>query len=268
MENSFTIPHSPLIRDTVCAFWQVHRHNSPSLDETIIPKGVVEIIFSFETTKLYARINQQTLTIPRCFVQGFHTCPVQLQLADRQTFFGVTLHPTAAKHIFRLHPVEFTNCVIDLTLTDTSFYRLWHHLGEQDSFGERVTVFTEWLIKRLPQLTEREKVFNNFLNEHSDIHLSVSDVAKRFCYSPKQLSRKLFELTGLNTEQTLLYKKYLRAVHLIHHSELSLTEIAYSCHFYDQSHFIRTFKSLSQLTPKEYRLRKSNIEGHIFEIVH
>lgn len=268
MENNFTIPQSPLIKDTVCAFWQIHRRNSPSLNETIIPKGVVEIIFSFETTKLYAIINEQSLTIPRCFVQGFHTCPVQLHLADRQTFFGVILHPTAAKHIFHFHPVEFTNCVIDLTLTDTSFYTLWHRLGEQDRFNDRVTVFTDWLIKKLPQLTEREKAFNNFLNTHSDIHLSVSDIANRFCYSSKQLSRKLFELTGLNTEQTLLYKKYLQAVHLMHYSELSLTKIAFSCHFYDQSHFIRTFKSLSQLTPKEYRQRKSNISGHIFENVH
>lgn len=193
---------------------------------------------------------------------------MQLHLADSQTFFGVVLHPTAVKYIFHFHPVEFTNCVIDLTLVDTSFYNLWHRLGEQNNFNDRVTVFTEWLLKRLPQLTEREKAFNNFLNTHSDIHLAVSEVANRFCYSSKQLSRKLYELTGLNTEQTLLYKKYLQAIHLMHYSELSLTEIAYSCQFFDQSHFIKTFKSLSQITPKEYRQNKSNVKGHIFENVH
>lgn len=268
MENDFYIPQLPLIKDTVCAFWQVHRHNNPSLNETIIPKGVVEIIFNFEATNLYARIIQQSLTIPRCFIQGFHTCPMQLHLTDSQTFFGVVLHPTAVKYIFHFHPVEFTNCVIDLTLVDTSFYGLWHRLGEQNNFNDRVTVFTEWLFNRLPQLTEREKAFNNFLNTHSDIHLAVSEVANRFCYSSKQLSRKLYELTGLNTEQTLLYKKYLQAIHLMHYSELSLTEIAYSCQFFDQSHFIKTFKSLSQITPKEYRQNKSNVKGHIFENVH
>lgn len=268
MENNFTIPQSPLIKDIVCSFWQVHRHNSTALNETIIPKGVVEIIFSFEAAKLYARINKQSLTIPRCFIQGFHTCPVQLYLADKQTFFGVVLSPTAVKYIFHFHPMEFTNCVVDLTLVDTSYYSLWHRLGEQNSFNDRVKTFTEWLIKRLPQLTEREKAFNNFLNTHSNTHLSVSEIASLFCYSSKQLSRKLYELTGLNTERTFLYKKYLRAVHLMQYSELSLTNIAYSCNFSDQSHFIKIFKSLSQLTPKEYRQRKSNIEGHILGNVH
>lgn len=268
METNFTKPLSPLINEVVIAFWQLKRHSRLSLNETIIPKGTVEIIFSFETTKLYASINQQSLTIPRCLVQSFNTSPVHLHLADRLTFFGIFLHPTAVKHIVNFHPVEFTNSVIDLTLIDPSFYGLWHHLGEQDSFEKRVSVFTEWLIKRLPILTEREKAFNVFLYTHSDIHLSVSDVANRFCYSSKQLSRKLFELTGLNTEQTLLYKKYLQAVHLLHYSDLSLTEISYGCHFFDQSHFSRTFKSLSQITPKEYRSRKSNVSGHIIDNVH
>lgn len=157
---------------------------------------------------------------------------------------------------------------MDLTLMDSSIYALWHCLGEQNSFDDRVKTFTAWLTQRLPQFTDREKAFNNFLKIHNDTHLSVSEIASRFCYSSKQLSRKLYELTGMNTEQTLLYKKFLQAVHLIHCSELSLTNIAYSCHFSDQSHFIRIFKSLSRLTPKEYRQRKSHIEGHIFENVH
>lgn len=268
MENDFYIPQFPLIKDTVCAFWQVHRHNNPSLNETIIPKGVVEIIFIFDTRIITAELNKKSLDIPRCFIQGFHTFPVQLHLIGSQTFFGVVLHPTAIKYILHCYPVEFTNRIIDLALIDNSFYSLWNCLGEQSNFNDRVTVFTEWLLTRLPQLTEREKSFNNFLNTQSHIHLSVSDIANQFCYSSKQLSRKLYELTGLNTEQTIIYKKYLQAVNFMHYSELSLTEIAYSCQFSDQSHFIKTFKSLSQLTPKEYRQKKSNIKGHIFENVH
>lgn len=268
MDNNFAIPQSPIIQDSVCSFWQIHRSNYPSLNETIIPKGVVEIIFSFESNKLYARINDHSQTIPRCFIQGFHTSPIQLQLAGQQTFFGVVLNPTAVKYIFHFHPMEFTNCAIDLTLVDPAFNSLWHCLGEQISFHDRVKVFTDWLFKRLPHLTEREKKFNNFLYTHNNIHLPVSNIASQFCYSSKQLSRKLHELTGLNTEQILLYKKYLQAVHLMHFSEFSLTDIAYSCHFYDQSHFIKTFKSLSHLAPKEYRQKKSSLIGHILEYVH
>ena len=267
MQNHFTIPHSPLVKDTVFAFWQTHRQNDPAVNETIIPKGVVEIIFSFETPQIIATINNQTLTVPRCFVTGIHTIPVQLYLTGKQTYFGVVLYAAAARHVLKFQPVEFSNCYIDLTLVDTSFYSLWHCLGEQKSFEERVNVFTKWLTGKLPSLTSREQAFNSFLHSPTSSPLSVSDLAKQFCYSSKQLSRKLYELAGMNTEQTLLYKKYLHAVDLIHTSQMSLTEIAYSCHFSDQSHFIKTFKTLSQLTPNEYRQRKSNLPGHIFQNV-
>jgi AraC-like DNA-binding protein len=267
MQNYFLIPQSP-VKDTVCAFWQTHRRNDPPVNETIIPKGVIEIIFSFETPQVLASINNQTLNVPRCFVTGIHTIPIHLHLTGRQTYFGIVLYVAAARHVLKFQPVEFANCFVDLTLVDASFYSLWHCLGEQKSFDDRVTVFTAWLASRLPSLTDREHAFNNFLQDYTNSPLSVSQLAKQFCYSSKQLSRKLYELSGMNTEQTLLYKKYLHAVHLMHTSQLSLTEIAYSCHFSDQSHFIKTFKTLSQLTPNEYRQRKSNLPGHLFQNVH
>jgi len=71
----------------------------------------------------------------------------------------------------------------------------------------------------------------------------------------------------MNAEQIIRYKKYLHTIHLIHHSCLSLTEIAYDSGFSDQSHFIKTFKSFAQIKPNEYRSNKSTWAGHIFENV-
>jgi AraC family transcriptional regulator len=44
-----------------------------------------------------------------------------------------------------------------------------------------------------------------------------------------------------------------KAISLINHSNRSLTEIALECGFFDQSHFIKTFKDVTGFTPKEYR---------------
>jgi AraC-like DNA-binding protein len=267
MQSHFSKPQSLLVKDTVCAFWQMHRLNDPPVNETIIPKGVIQIIFSFETAPIVGTINNQTLNLPKCFISGIHTIPIHVHLSGWQTYFGVVLYAAAARHILKFQPVEFSNCCIDMTLVDASFHSLWNCLGEQKSFDDRVMVFTNWLSDRQPCLTDREQALNSFLHGHTNNLLSVSHLAKQFCYSSKQLSRKLHELAGMNAEQMLLYKKYLQAVHLIHTSQLSLTEIAYSCHFSDQSHFIKTFKALTWLTPHEYRQWKSNQPGHIFQNV-
>ena len=44
-----------------------------------------------------------------------------------------------------------------------------------------------------------------------------------------------------------------KAISLINHSKGSLTEIALECGFFDQSHFIRTFKDVTGFTPKAYQ---------------
>lgn len=267
MESHLTIPQDALIRDMVCSFWQLSRNNFPSVEETIVPKGIVEMIFNLETPKLYVQLDSQSLTIPRCFIQGFHTHPIQLSLTGKQLFFGVVLKPASVKYLFNLFPVLLANSVIDLTLVDSSFYSLWQRIVEQKNFNNRITVFSDWLTKKYPQLNDRENAFNNFLTSTGHTNSSVSELAKEFCYSTRQLSRKLYELTGMNIEQVLLYKKYLQSLYLIHHSKLSLTEIAYTCQFADQSHFTKTFRSLCLCTPKEYRQKKSDVVGHIFKDV-
>ena len=113
----------------------------------------------------------------------------------------------------------------------------------------------------------REKLMNHFLCAVNQHDLSVTELANLLCYSPRQLSRKIFETTGMNTEEILLYKKYLHAVHLMHHTNLLLTKVAYQSHFSDQAHFIRSFKAYTQLTPGKYNRNKSNVKGHIFENV-
>ena len=75
------------------------------------------------------------------------------------------------------------------------------------------------------------------------------------------------EATGMNTEEILLYKKYLHSVHLIHHTDLSLTKIGYESNFSDQSHFIRSFKNYTNMTPGDYKNSKSFVKGHVYQDV-
>ena len=47
--------------------------------------------------------------------------------------------------------------------------------------------------------------------------------------------------------------KIEKAISLMSHSNRTLTEIALECGFFDQSHFIRTFKDVTGFTPKAYQ---------------
>lgn len=268
MGINFYIPGEKPLTDAVQYFWQVHRNNFNCNQENIVPKGVVEIVFNFlpETTFI-GKLYNKSFTMPKCFIQGYHYNNIELTLPQSQFLFGVVLHTAATKHILQVPAGELARQCIDLTEVDPLFNSLWHQLAEKKTFSDKVTHLSDWLLKRMCCLTPREQALNKMFTLKSDIALSVPNLSEWLCYSPRHLSRMFYELTGMNTEQTLLYLKYLKAINLIHYSGLSLTQIAYTCGFSDQSHFIKVFKSFTTLTPTEYKTRKSDIAGHYFEHV-
>lgn len=266
MTNGFYIPQTEQLQNLIHSFWQVD-HFTSFREEFIIPKGVVEIIFNFSGGDVPAQLGNKQYKLSKCFINGFNKAPIQLTLPLHQRFFGVQLQPMAVKKIFGIPANEFSDTPVDLTLLGSSFNTLWHQLADESNFERRVSVFYNWVEKKYFNWQPQEKLVNDFLYAVNQHDLSVTQLAGSICYSPRHLSRKLFEVTGMNTEEVLLYKKYLHAVHLMHHTDLSLTQIAYQSNFSDQSHFIRSFKSFAHITPGEYFRSKAVVKGHIYKDV-
>jgi len=267
MKVNYFIPQTPYLSSIIHTVWE-SEGNTKFRNETIIPKGIVEIIFDLgDNAPVEVRLNSKEYSLGKCFINGFNTFPIHLDLPSRQCYFGVQFHPVALMILFGIPLREFSNHTVDLRLADTFFEYLWYQLVEKETFDQRVLVITKWLENLSIEIPPQEKFLNNYLGAQFHAHTTVEALSKVLCYSPRHLSRKIYELTEMNTEEILLYKKYLHATHLIHTTDFSLTEIAYQSKFSDQSHFIRSFKGYTQLTPGEYRKIKSQLPGHIFENV-
>jgi len=267
LNSSSHIPQPPNLKNIIHSIWQTGGL-TPFHNEHIIPTGIIEVIFNFsEGPHMLAYLGDRQYHLSRCFINGFNTVPVQLLLPEHQVFFGIQFQPLAVKKIFGIPASEFSDRIIDLTLIDSTFHSLWHQLADQINFEDRVSVLSAWMEKKFTDWRPQEQMINNFLSGMGQHELSVTELARSLCYSPRQLSRKMAESTGMNTEEILLYKKYLHAVDLIHHTDLSLTQIAYQSHFFDQSHFIKSFKIYARMTPGEYKAGKGYVKGHIYENV-
>jgi AraC-like DNA-binding protein len=267
LNHNYYIPAQPAYQNIIQAIWQVS-HSPLFSTEYIIPKGVIEVIFNFsDSNAIPAQIGDKVYHLPNCFINGFNTVPIQIHLPEKQVFFGIIFQPLAVKKIFRVPGSELADITIDLTLIDPAFGSLWHQLAEQTSFDARVSILLHWLKRYITDHRPQDQLMNKFLYAPKQHTLSANGLADSLCYSTRHLSRKLFEVTGMNAEEILLYKKYLHAVELMHQTTLSLTEIAHQSFFTDQSHFIKTFKAYAGITPGAYRRKMSWVKGHIYDNV-
>lgn len=92
----------------------------------------------------------------------------------------------------------------------------------------------------------------HYINEHYTENLTISSIGQLFHLSDSFLSHKFKEYTNKGIYEYILYKRILKAKELMY-SNISLTEIAFTCGFGDYSNFLRAFKKITGTSPKEYR---------------
>jgi len=93
----------------------------------------------------------------------------------------------------------------------------------------------------------------NFIDEHIGEELSLTRVAKAAETSANYLSEKFKEAVGINFVQYVARARYEKAAALLDHSDLRVSEIAFTAGFQSLSQFNRVFKKFSGKSPTEYR---------------
>lgn len=97
------------------------------------------------------------------------------------------------------------------------------------------------------------KLVREILNDRWNEQMPLMEIATLVQVHPVTVSKffpKYFRCTLGEYVRKLRIDK---ATNLLRNSQLSLTEIAYQCGFFDQSHFIRVFKQTTGFLPKEYK---------------
>lgn len=83
----------------------------------------------------------------------------------------------------------------------------------------------------------------------------VAALARKAAMSEAQLERLCRRTLGLSPRQLIQRLRIERAVHLILTDQGTLGDVAARCGFYDQSSFIRQFRSVLGIAPGAYRAR-------------
>ena len=104
--------------------------------------------------------------------------------------------------------------------------------------------------------TYKKRIYHrilDYIHENPSLNLKAQDIATKFGYNEKYLSRLFKTITGLSLKQYILQQKIEDANHYLEETELPITEIAFSLGFSDAHNFMKLYKKETGLTPTEYR---------------
>lgn len=260
-------PTGEIEKTFINSIWRLSESDLHKRREIILPKGTVEIIFNFSDKINYFNPSLQVSKIlPSVFVNGINFKPFELIKTGRQDFLGIQLNSIGLRLLFNISAKELNNSVYDgkeiCSLLDNLANELYHN----QTFNQQVQIILAWIKNKIPTYNFQYSISRvQKLMSYNCLHnLTVKKLSTEICLSDRQLRRFSHDWLGMNTEEFILYKKYLNSLNLLHNSKQTLTEIGLEAGYYDQSHFIREFKSYTDLTPKQYQEAITGIPGHIF----
>jgi len=130
-------------------------------------------------------------------------------------------------------------------------YRIRDRLGEAGSFGERVRVMEDFLLRQLAFARHPGR----FVGAADRIFATrgvvrVADVASQACLSQRQLERGFLAETGCSPKVYARVARFQTALDLkVGSPERTWIEIAHRLYYHDQMHMVRDFQSLAGNSP-------------------
>lgn len=251
----FTIPPSPLLAPYVRCFWVLE--GEASIENPYIYRGYAdgctELVFHYQG--VYDQLIEDEPV--SSFAAGIvaQTRKYSRFIVDRDFgIFGCYLYPYALPKLFGFPANDFTD---QMTGFDTVLGQSGQELEERMLSAAdnqiRVKILSEFLEQRLTETrTGEPKVFASIghIIESRGL-VNVRELASEHFFSHRQFERKFKEFAGFSPKT---YTRIIRfqAALKEYGSGKSLTDIAYDCGYYDQSHFINDFKEFSGYNPKVY----------------
>jgi AraC-like DNA-binding protein len=136
---------------------------------------------------------------------------------------------------------------------------------------------TQQLVEKLQAVqgdAERVQVLEQFLLEHcldDDNQLiremittidsqnqvfRIHDLATSFGTSERQIHRLFHKYIGISPKAYISLIRFRHFVHLLNTQKHNAVEAALESGYFDQSHFIKEFKSFTSITPQQYMLKQ------------
>ncbi|MCM1333406.1 MAG: helix-turn-helix transcriptional regulator [Bacteroides sp.] len=190
----------------------------------------------------------------RFSISGQVNFPARIQSSGDVETIVVVFYPHAISTMFNIPVSAFYNQEIDgYSLGDKRLNILADDVLDADDSTEAIKLIEQWLSSRLAEsgIYNFNRVGASLKHLFLDNAGSVESMAQLACLSRKQFERVFFNAVGMMPKEYSNVARFQKSLWLMQNGNRNFADIAFSCGFADQSHFIRECRHYSGTTPAE-----------------
>lgn len=276
MESIMHVDSNPLIMDNACVkfirpsvwlqpyvryYWILNCQEKQ--DTLTFPIGCPQLIFHRRTRFYIPELESEQA---RFSISGQVNFPARIQSSGDIETIVVVFYPHAIGTMFNIPVSAFYNHEIDgYSLGDKRLNALADAVLNADDSDEAVKMIEKWLLSRLEEtaIFNFKRVGASLRQLFHDNSISVESMAQLACLSRKQFERVFFNAVGMKPKEYSSVVRFQKSLWLMQNGNRDFTDIAYSCGYSDQSHFIRGCHKYSGTTPAEL-LKSQQVYSDLF----
>lgn len=234
--------------------------------ERVYPSGHATMVFHYGSPSKFQKKNSSKYIEPNLVICGQQTNYYDLSLSGQTGMILIVFRPHGVKFFFNFPITELLNENFSLQdLIKNEAVELEDKLFNSPNNKQRVIHLENFLVKRLITYGKGLAVRNNEFErvehaiktiENSKGKIKAQDIAHEVCLGIKQFERSFSKYVGVNPKKFASIVRFQNVLQINSKDKRSLSQIAIDNGYYDQSHFIHDFKSLTGLTPKAFFINK------------
>lgn len=237
--------------------------SNDELDTLTFPIGCPQLIFHRRARFYIPELESEQA---RFSISGQVNFPARIQSSDDVETIVVVFYPHAIATMFNIPVSSFYNEEIDgYALCDKSLNNLADDVLDADDSTEAVKMIEKWLLSRLEEsvMYNFNRVGASLQHIFHDNTISVDSMAQLACLGRKQFERVFFNAVGMKPKEYSSIVRFQKSLWLMQCGNRDFADIAYSCGYADQSHFIRECRRYSGTTPAEL-LKTQSVYSDLF----
>lgn len=177
----------------------------------------------------------------------------------------IEFHPWGLYNFINIDQSELLNSIYHLEIIIKSLQeKIVEVIEISDNINDLILKLDSILLSYINKSNYNKKVeamakhiiYNNGID-------SIKDLSNKFNYSRRHLNRIFKQHIGVSLKSFSHLVRINNSIKLLKKTNYTITQISYTLGFYDQSHFIHTFKEICNVTPKEYLKYMSHFYNEI-----
>lgn len=250
-------PHKDL-ESIVKFYWTLEVPFDPqNKKQKIVPDGCIEMTFNFgDKIKRYTSENDFILH-PNALLMGQRTKSFDILPTGNVDTFAICFYP----HGFINFVKSSLENLLDQEIPISELFgphdanELEQKMTQALDTHERIEIIEAFFLKRLNEKNTMSKIVKSTVdallktNGTASINVLLNDDSSR----RRQLERHFKKQIGISPKQLGKAIRLQASLNLLLNKKSeTLSHIAYESEYFDQNHFIKDFKALVGITPKEY----------------